>query len=153
LLTFDEMKKIILLLILIGVAFVCKSDSVNQSRVVPLTSTTNSNPNQAANGAVPLSPKKGMGIITSFEFILSMSVLIFGLIIVIIEAILIKTAQISPENVVKFILITLILTATLFLITAGYDNNQIAPATGLLGTIAGYLLGKNNSKNKTEATK
>ena len=52
---------------------------------------------------------------------------------------------------VTFILITLIITATLFLITAGYDNNQIAPAIGLFGTVAGYLLGKSVNKNNTPA--
>jgi hypothetical protein len=30
----------------------------------------------------------------------------------------------------------------MFLITAGYTSDQIAPMIGLLGTIAGYLLGK-----------
>lgn len=38
--------------------------------------------------------------------------------------------------------LTLVVTAGLFLITAGYSETQIAPMMGLLGTIAGYLLGK-----------
>jgi hypothetical protein len=38
--------------------------------------------------------------------------------------------------------VTLIIVGTLFAITAGFDSNQIAPAMGLFGTIAGYLLGK-----------
>ncbi|MDX1617310.1 MAG: hypothetical protein R3224_00890 [Balneolaceae bacterium] len=39
-------------------------------------------------------------------------------------------------------LVTLIITAALFLIAAGFSNDQIASALGLLGTIAGYLLGR-----------
>ena len=33
-----------------------------------------------------------------------------------------------------------------FLIVAGYTEKQIAPVIGLLGTIAGYLLGKSSSE-------
>jgi biopolymer transport protein ExbB/TolQ len=29
-----------------------------------------------------------------------------------------------------------------FLVVAGYTDTQIAPVMGLLGTVAGYLLGK-----------
>jgi hypothetical protein len=36
----------------------------------------------------------------------------------------------------------LIITTSVFLVVAGYSSNQIAPVTGLLGTLAGYLLGK-----------
>jgi hypothetical protein len=85
-----------------------------------------------------------------FEFQLSIIVLSFGLLIVLIEVFLIKTRRISSEDSIKFITITLIITSTLFLITAGYSNNQIAPAVGLLGTIAGYLLGKINTTKNDE---
>lgn len=36
----------------------------------------------------------------------------------------------------------IIITLTVFLIVAGYSDQQIAPAVGLLGTIAGYLLAR-----------
>jgi hypothetical protein len=88
---------------------------------------------------------------SSLEFILSLSVLIFGLIIVGLEIYLIRTKEIDADMLVKFIVVTLIITGTLFLITAGYNNNQIAPAVGLFGTVAGYLLGKSTSNtNKNE---
>ena len=38
--------------------------------------------------------------------------------------------------------VTLIVVSSLFIITAGYSSEQIAPAMGLFGTIAGYLLGR-----------
>jgi len=79
---------------------------------------------------------------TSFEFYLSIIILVFGLILVGLEIFLIKSRKISSDDTIKFIIITLIITSTLFLITAGYSNDQIAPAVGLLGTIAGYLLGR-----------
>jgi len=83
--------------------------------------------------------------ISSFEFGLDIIVLGFGILIIMLEIYLVKINKIEPENVVKFVTVTLIIIATLFLITAGYNNDQIAPAMGLLGTIAGYLLGKSNS--------
>ena len=42
--------------------------------------------------------------------------------------------------------LTLVITAGLFLITSGYSQQQIAPMIGLLGTIAGYLLGRATEK-------
>ncbi len=83
--------------------------------------------------------------LSKLEFQLSIIVLGFGLVLIIIEFILIKAKRISGEDTIKFVIITLIVTSTLFLITAGYSNDQIAPAVGLLGTIAGYLLGKAKS--------
>ena len=85
--------------------------------------------------------------LSSYEFFLSLLVLCFGFFALLLEVWLIQKNKIDQDNTVKFIVITLIITATLFLITAGYNNNQIAPAMGLLGTIAGYLLGKSKDKN------
>jgi len=80
---------------------------------------------------------------SSWEFTLSLIVLGFGVLVIGMEVFLAWKQKIKEENLVQFIVVTLIITSTLFLITAGYDNNQIAPAMGLLGTIAGYTLGKN----------
>jgi len=87
---------------------------------------------------------------TSFEFYLSIIILTFGLILVGLEIFLIKSRKISSDDTIKFVIITLIITSTLFLITAGYSNDQIAPAVGLLGTIAGYLLGRIQKTIKTD---
>lgn len=87
--------------------------------------------------------------LSRLEFSLSIIVLIFGLLLTLLEIYLIKIKKIDAEDTIKFITITLIITSTLYLITAGYSNDQIAPAVGLLGTIAGYLLGK-ISPSKTE---
>jgi len=89
--------------------------------------------------------------LSNYEFYLSLIVLGFGIIALFVEILLIIKKKINQDNTIKFIIITLIVTATLFLITAGYSNDQIAPAVGLLGTIAGYLLGKSQGDNKPEA--
>jgi len=84
--------------------------------------------------------------LSHLEFILSVTVLTFGLLTMLLELYLISSNKINPEDTIKFIVITLVITSTLFLITAGYTNDQIAPALGLLGTIAGYLLGKHQNQ-------
>lgn len=91
--------------------------------------------------------------LSSWEFALSLVVLVFGMIVIGLEVFLVMKNKIDSENAVKFIVVTLIITSTLFLITAGYDNNQIAPAMGLLGTVAGYLLGRQQNVLKGKEKK
>jgi len=124
---------------------------------VPETLTTVQLPEAIINPPPSTPPSSGAKVIvplSRLEFILSVIVLVFGLIMVIFEGWLIRHKKINPGDTIKFITITIIITATLFLITAGYSNDQIAPAVGLLGTIAGYLLGKTQtSAEKHEQTK
>jgi hypothetical protein len=44
--------------------------------------------------------------------------------------------------------LVLIVNGTLFLVTAGYNAEQITPALGLLGTVAGYMLGRGDREIK-----
>jgi hypothetical protein len=91
--------------------------------------------------------------LSRLEFQLSIFILGFGIILILLEIYLVRNKNISGEDTIKFIVITIIIISTLFLITAGYSNDQIAPAVGLLGTIAGYLLGRMNSTNKNDNEK
>lgn len=108
--------------------------------------------NSIENDNLPPVPEKSGSSISipfsSLEFNLSICVLTFGLLIIIIEVYLITKRKINSHDTIKFVTITLIITGTLFLITAGYSNDQIAPAVGLLGTIAGYLLGRIQNSNE-----
>jgi hypothetical protein len=118
-----------------------------------------------ANASNPPPPREAYGAhvdkfdgkviipMSRLEFQLSMGVLVFGILLIVAEIYLVRNKSMCPDDTVKFVIITIIIVSTLFLITAGYDNDQIAPAIGLLGTIAGYLLGKitpaNTAKNST----
>lgn len=105
----------------------------------------------AASSSETLIPaKQAPAPLSSFEFWLSVIILSFTLIFVLAEVWLIRSNLLSAESSLRAILVTLIIGATLFLITAGYSNDQIAPAMGLFGTIAGYLLGKNTSAKEKE---
>ncbi len=76
------------------------------------------------------------------EIYMSIAVLVFGLLVVVAQTILFYRQKADVEEAFKYFIVTLIIIGALFLVTAGYGNQQIAPILGLLGTIAGYLLGK-----------
>jgi hypothetical protein len=107
--------------------------------------------NVSTNGVnQPLNPqlKEIKSPMDLLSYNLSLIVLAFGALIIGLETFIIFKKKLGAEYIVRFITVTLIITSTLFLITAGYDNNQIAPAMGLLGTIAGYLLGKDSTEKE-----
>jgi hypothetical protein len=85
--------------------------------------------------------------LTSREFFLSLSVLLFGIFVIIQQAFIIRNSSFEANDIIKIFGLSFIIVATLFLITSGYSDRQIAPAMGLFGTIAGYILGR-NSKSK-----
>ncbi len=72
---------------------------------------------------------------------ISAAVLIFGLCVLVIAAFLILRGCPSQE-VLRILGTVLILVSAIFLVVAWYSDTQIAPVMGLLGTIVGYLLGK-----------
>lgn len=80
---------------------------------------------------------------SSREFQLSLLILIFGVVIVVIQYLLLRgVVRQKTEVISRTYTVTLIIVGTMFLITAGYDSEQISPAMALFGTIAGYLLGR-----------
>ncbi len=89
-----------------------------------------------------------VGWLSSFEFWMSFSVLSFGMLVFLVEIALVKLTKFQPEQTIKLLAVTLIVISTLFIITAGFDSEQIAPAMGLFGTIAGYMLGRNSGKHE-----
>jgi hypothetical protein len=83
------------------------------------------------------------GILSSPELKLATLVMIFGLGVLAIEFFLFKRASnYSIDDASKYLIITLIIIGTLMLVSFGLNNTQIAAATGLFGSIIGYLLGK-----------
>jgi uncharacterized membrane protein YfcA len=48
----------------------------------------------------------------------------------------------NAEQILRTFGILIIVFAAVFLVIAGYSDTQITPVIGLLGTIAGYLLGR-----------
>jgi hypothetical protein len=77
---------------------------------------------------------------------ISASVLVFGCFIMLLATILLYKG-ITSHDVLKLFGTMIIVISAVFLVVAGYSDTQIAPVIGLLGTVAGYLLG---SKDTTE---
>lgn len=78
---------------------------------------------------------------------MSATVLVFGFLIILLATYLIRVGK-NTESVLRIFGTILIVLVAVFLVVAGYTDTQIAPVMGLLGTIAGYLLGKDTRENK-----
>ena len=72
---------------------------------------------------------------------ISAAVLAFGLVVILLATYLIQSGK-NTEAILRIFGTILIVLVAVFLVVAGYTDTQIAPVMGLLGTIAGYLLGK-----------
>ena len=79
---------------------------------------------------------------TPYEFWLTCLIVGFGLAMVLVLIISMRKINARPEDVSRPIIVVTLIVASLILITAGYSNEQIAPAFGLFGTIVGYILGR-----------
>jgi hypothetical protein len=89
----------------------------------------------------------GVRELSRSEFSLSIAVLAFTLILVtLIALIAIKKGQGFGPTTTKLFVIVVVVGAALFLLTAGYSNDQMTPIIGLLGTIVGYSLGKTDTE-------
>ena len=83
---------------------------------------------------------------------MSVALLVFSLIIFAIEAFVIRAAKRAwaPANIVRLFGLTLIVLVAALLVVAGYGNDQISPVMGLLGVIAGYLLGQTKANSASD---
>ncbi|MEL7222207.1 MAG: hypothetical protein AAGJ93_12865 [Bacteroidota bacterium] len=135
---------IIILLSLLATCVFAQPDLVETVPNSPPTATTTP---QAGVNLPPVNtelvPTK-----SSQEVWLSYGVLLFGMVIVLAQAYLISKREEPLSESLKYLGVTLIIVGALFLVTAGYGNSQIAPIIGLLGTVAGYLLGRTQPTTK-----
>jgi hypothetical protein len=93
------------------------------------------------------------GRLSSFEFMITSMIVGVALIALFMEFILLRRVpNLKAEDALRVFAVTLILIGTLFFISAGFDSKQIAPAMGLFGTVAGYLLGKNIDRKESKGS-
>ncbi|MCP5533816.1 MAG: hypothetical protein H7A48_11635 [Akkermansiaceae bacterium] len=78
----------------------------------------------------------------------SITIASFGLLLIGIIALLGYKNTIQPS---KLIALSLIVIAALLLIVLGYSDEQMSPVIGLLGTVAGYMLGSREWNHDTQA--
>lgn len=77
----------------------------------------------------------------------SITIASFGLLLIGIIALLGYKNTIQPS---KLIALSLIVIAALLLIVLGYSDEQMSPVIGLLGTVAGYMLGSKEWNSDTQ---
>ena len=76
------------------------------------------------------------------ETFLAIVVILFGLAMTGAAIYLMKTVRVAPGEVIRLLALMMVVTGVLVLVAAGIDPQQVAPAFGILGTVAGYLLGR-----------
>ena len=109
----------------------------------PLLAFAQDPPSNPVAGAANL-PKSAITFVSTREFMLTIALIAFGVIIIWVEYLLVrKRSNDKIEDLTKFFIVTLIIIGTLVLIGAGLNASEIAPVIGLFGTIAGLLLGRN----------
>jgi hypothetical protein len=89
---------------------------------------------------------------TTNAMTMSASVLLFGFLVICIAAWLIRGGRATSASILRVFGTILILVMAVFLVVAGYSDQQVAPVLGLLGTIAGYLLGRETAPRNQPAT-
>ncbi len=145
--------KIVIVLIGFMVIIAAKGQVINQNEASlqgSLSSLANFTPpsvTQPVDYASEQNADPGLMVFTAeqrlnFAKDMSLYILAFGLIITLFAGIIAIYTKGWNREATNVFTVTIIVTAGLFLMTAGYSSQQIAPMYGLLGTIVGYLLGK-----------
>jgi hypothetical protein len=126
-------RKVVVLMALVVAVVFCLDIAIAQA---PAPSQVPTEPN---------APKQALDLVSSRAFLLTVSLIAFGLIIIFLEFLLLRKRTTDKiDDLAKFFIITLIIIGTLVLVGAGFTGDQIAPVIGLFGTVAGYLLGRNS---------
>jgi hypothetical protein len=80
---------------------------------------------------------------------LSWGILAFGLCLVILLGVIIYKKNASwDQEATRVFTVTIVIISGLFLMTAGYNSQQVAPMFGLLGTMIGYIFGRSSAKEQ-----
>jgi hypothetical protein len=91
--------------------------------------------------------------LTPYEFWLTCLIAGLGLATIgILVFALLRMPQTRPEDISRPLIVITVVFAALILVTAGYSNEQIAPAFGLFGTIVGYILGRLSQTPQSSGT-
>ena len=92
-----------------------------------------------------------VGYLSTWEFILSCEVLVFGFVVLAVVFWLYRSRNATPDDILKTVAVVLIVIGSLFAMTAGFSSAQIAPIIGLFGTIIGYVIGRRSDSADNKA--
>lgn len=101
------------------------------------------------------SQRVGSGYLTSktpYEFYLAGLTILLGVAaLVLVSWLFRKHIQDKTDEFVKLFAFVIVSFAAIFLIVAGYADSQVAPAYSLLGTIIGYVFGRDSAARNAPA--
>jgi len=102
------------------------------------------------DGQLPVSIEDGgVSSMGPEQYYLSWGILAFGLCLaILLGSIVYKKNPSWDQEATRVFAVTIVIIAGLFLMTAGYTDQQVAPMYGLLGTMIGYIFGKSSAKDK-----
>ncbi|MDR6859854.1 hypothetical protein [Variovorax guangxiensis] len=146
------------LLSLLSLVLICTGEAWAQSTGEPTSARPQATTTSQINPPPEVATGKAAGsvsLMSNREFWLSCVILVFGVFIILVEFYLLRAVvREKTEEISRTYTVTLIIIGTLVLISSGFTNEQIAPALGLFGTIAGYLLGRGDARRlQSDSTK
>jgi len=131
----------------------------DESRISRIRDRVESTLEQGTVSLVEVSQTSATALTNQHKYYLtlynSISVLIFGIIVLLLITYVIRrTRDLDASKILRLYGTPIILIMAVFLVVGGWDKDQLTPVVGLLGTIAGYLLGSThgNSKNDSSMT-
>jgi hypothetical protein len=80
---------------------------------------------------------------------LSWGILGFGIILIIFIGLITYKNRGWDRELSRIFIVSVVIIAGLFLMTAGYSDKQVAPMFGLLGTMIGYVFGKSSQSGES----
>ena len=101
-----------------------------------------------AEAAVSSSTAGGEWWTASNAMTISTVTLAFGMLTLCLATYLLVRLGADSRAVLKVFGLILIVTMSAFLMVAGYSDEQLTPIIGLLGTLAGYLLGTESAPDR-----
>lgn len=104
---------------------------------------------QASVGGARLANQPSTWWTTQSAMTMCAAVLTFGILVLGLAAWLMKSGR-SGTSILRIFGTILIIIMTTFLVVAGYNNAQLTAPIGLLGTLAGYLLGKETTPEQEQ---
>jgi hypothetical protein len=91
----------------------------------------------------------GKGIFSIGEIQITLIIFVFGIISVLIYSLIVREGKNSQFSLRMYVVIILVF-GTLLVVSSAYSTDQIAPVVGFFGTVAGYLLGKSDSRGNRD---
>jgi hypothetical protein len=103
-----------------------------------------------AQDSAPPTPDGLIPFKSQLEVQIGIISLVFGLIVMLMQAVSLKQARASQETVMITFVVTLIVVSSLFIASIGWNDRQTAPIFSLYSGILGYLLGKREGKQQSK---